>query len=198
MTYSDFTLETVEKRFGVRTLQAALFPSLVPVAVPAWLADLLARGRQLALVSEKARSEFLVAPLLLASRELSNNTLAIYSGQRLDVQPDQGLVGECGFLLARGQPVPVLHAPLVAIVEAKKNDVEAGLGQCAAQMIGARLFNEQEGQPLACIHGCVTTGETWQFLRLRLGDLTLDSSRYFIDNVGSILAVFQAIFAERR
>jgi hypothetical protein len=31
----------------------------------------LARGMELALVSEKARSEFIVAPILLAVRELS-------------------------------------------------------------------------------------------------------------------------------
>jgi hypothetical protein len=195
MTYSDFTLEIVEKVLGVRVQQADLFPALSPLSVPTWLQDLLEKGKQLALISEKARSEFIVAPILLASRELSQNTVAIYSGQRLDVQPEQGLVGECDFILSATPPVPVLHAPIVTIVEAKKNDVEGGLGQCAAQMVGARLLNQKEGREGVSVFGCVTTGETWQFLQLHQRELSLDRERYYLDNVGGILAVFQAMIA---
>jgi len=196
MTYSDFTLELVEKVLGVKVQQADLFLSLSALPVPAWLQDVLAKGRQLALISEKARSEFIVAPILLASRELSQNAVAIYSGQRLDVEPEQGLVGECDFILAATPPVPLLHAPIVTIVEAKKNDVEGRLGQCAAQMVGARLLNQKEGQAEAAVYGCVTTGEARQFLRLREAELAIDKERYYIDNIGAILAVFQAIIAE--
>ncbi len=196
MTYSDFTLELVEKVLGVRVQQMDLFLSLPALPAPTWLQEVLARGRQLALISEKARSEFIVAPILLASRELSQNAVAIYSGQRLDVQPEQGLTGECDFILAATEPVPLLRAPIVTIVEAKKNDVEGGLGQCAAQMVGARLLNQKEGQAEAIVFGCVTTGEAWQFLRLRETELAIDKDRYYIDNVGAILAVFQAIIAE--
>jgi hypothetical protein len=196
MTYSDFTLELVEKVLGVRVQQSDLFLSLPTPPAPTWLQDVLGKGRQLSLVSEKARSEFIVAPILLASRELSQNAVAIYSGQRLDVQPEQGLVGECDFILAATPPVPLLHAPIVTIVEAKKNDVEGGLGQCAAQMVGARLLNQKEGREGTTVFGCVTTGEAWQFLRLRETDLAIDKERYYIDNIGAILAVFQAIIAE--
>ncbi len=196
MTYSDFTLELVEKVLGVKVQQADLFLSLPAVPAPAWLQEVLAKGRQLALISEKARSEFIVAPILLASRELSQNAVAIYSGQRLDVQPEQGLTGECDFIIAATEPVPLLHAPIITIVEAKKNDVEGGLGQCAAQMVGARLLNQKEGLAETTVFGCVTTGEAWQFLRLRETELAIDKGRYYIDNIGAILAVFQAIIAE--
>ena len=193
MTYSDFTLEMVERAFGVTVQPAALFPSLAPLPVPPWLQELLAKGRQLALISEKARSEFIVAPLLLASREISQGAVAIYSGMRLDVLPEQGLAGECDFVLTATPPVPVLHTPIVTVLEAKKNDVEGGLGQCAAQMMGARLLNQREGREGSPVFGCVTTGEAWQFLRLDETELRLDSARYYIDNVGGILAAFQAI-----
>ena len=196
MAYTEFTLETVDRILGVAPQPADLFPGLIPLAVPDWLRDGLARGMQMSMVSEKARSEFIVVPILLASRELSRNAIAIYSGQRLDVSPDQGLVGECDFILAATPPVPILRAPLVTIVEAKKNDVEGGLGQCVAQMVGARLFNEKAGKT-APIYGCVTTGETWQFLRLEPTAVSIDRARYYIDNVGAILAVLQAIIAKR-
>lgn len=196
MTYSDFTLELVEKNLGVKVQQTDLFPALAPMPVPPWLHDLLTKGRQLALVSEKARSEFIVAPILLASRELSHNAVAIYSGQRMDIQPEQGLAGECDFILAATPPVPLLHTPIVTIVEAKKNDVEGGLGQCAAQMVGARLMNQRENPARTDVFGCVTTGEAWQFLQLHEAEILLDRQRYYIDNIGGILAIFQAIIAQ--
>jgi hypothetical protein len=192
MPYPDFTLERVEAELVVAVHPGDLFPGLAPVPVPDWLRDLLGRGTQLALVSEKARSEFLVAPILLAARELTGNTVAIYSGQRLDVDPERGLTGECDFLLARSEPVPRLRAPLLTVVEAKKNDIESGLGACVAHMVASRLYNERAGQSLPAVHGCVTTGEAWQFLRLEGEAVTLARGRLYIDNVGGILAALHA------
>jgi hypothetical protein len=193
MAFSDFTLQTVEERFGVTSQPEVLFADLRPAPVPDWLRDLLGRTLQLPLVSEKARSELIVMPMLLACRELSHDTVTIFSGSRLDVLPEQGLVGECDFLLARTPPVPEVRAPVLTVVEAKKNDVESGLGQCVAQMIGARLFNERAGQHLPAVYGCVTTGEVWQFLRLQGTVAAIDRNRYYLDNVAGILGVLLAI-----
>jgi hypothetical protein len=198
MAYTDFTLEMAESRLGVRARPGDLFPGLAPVPVPDWLRDFLARGMQLALVSEKARSEFIVGPILLACRELSGGALAIFSGQRLDVDPGRGLQGECDFILALADPVPRLRAPLVPVVEAKKNDIEAGLGQCVAQMVAARYYNEREGAGPSAVYGCVTTGEAWQFLRLEDAAVTIDRGRLYIDNVGMILGAFGAILLQSR
>jgi hypothetical protein len=194
MSYSDFTLETVERQFGLVTQEAVLFPDFPAVQVPVWLPEMLARGTRLALISEKARSEFIVAPILLAVRELTHNQVAIYSGQRLDVDPDQGLAGECDFILAVGPAVPPLHAPILTVVEAKKNDIEVGLGQCIAQMVAARKFNEAAGRAQFPVYGCVTTGETWQFLRLMDRAALLNRDRYYLDNVTGILGVLVAIY----
>lgn len=192
MAYTDFTLDAVTKILGISVEPADLFPSIDPAPIPAWLKDSLDRGRRQALVSEKARSEFLVVPILLATQEF-RDPLAIYSGQRLDVDPQQGLMGECDFILAATAPLPSLRAPLLTVVEAKKNDVENGIGQCFAQMAGARLFNERAGAALDDMYGCVTTGETWQFLRLEGTLGQMDRSRYYIDNVALILAVLRSI-----
>lgn len=195
MAYSDFTLDTVRKSFGVRLKPARLFTALAPVDIPPWLTATLEKGMPLAFVSEKARAEFIIVPLLLASRDLAHGSFAIYSGQRLDSDPSRGLSGECDFILTLTAPLPVLQAPIVVIVEAKKNDIEGGLGQCAAQMVGARLFNQQEGNGLETIFGCVTTGESWQFLQLEHDVIIVDSVRYYIDRVDTILGMFQAILA---
>src|SRR5436305_4308440 len=122
MSYSEFTLEAVERKPGVTTQEADLFPDLPAAPVPDWLPVWIARGTRLALLSEKSRSEFIVVPVLLAARELSGDRFAIFSGQRLDVDPDKGLVGECDFILALGPALPPLRAPIATVVEAKKND----------------------------------------------------------------------------
>jgi len=196
MAYSDFTLETAVTTLGVTTQPTVLFPNLAPLSVPGWLQEALSKRTPLALISEKSRSEFIVVPILLASRELAHERLAIYSGQRLDVDPSKGLIGECDFILALSPPVLPLRAPIATIVEAKKNDVEAGLGQCIAQMVAARLFNQAAGQAAIPLFGCVTTGEIWQFLKLREAVVLIDENRYYLDDIGSILAAIQFIVAE--
>ncbi len=196
MAYSDFTLDTVQSTFGLAIAPGDLTPHVQPYSVPGWLRDALARGEALAFISEKSRSEFIVVPVLLAVREMSQGQINIYSGQRLDVAPQLNLVGECDFILALTPPIPVLQAPIAAVVEAKKNDIESGLGQCAAQMVGAQMFNQQRGAGIATVLGCVTTGETWQFLKLEDRRLTLDSQRYYINDLHTLLGVFHTLITE--
>lgn len=196
MAYSEFTLQTVESTFGVIARTNPLFANVPPAIVPPWLNELLGRTLQLPLVSEKARSELIVMPVLLACRELSNNTIAIFSGPRMDVDPEHGLQGECDFVLSKSPPVPEMRAPLIAIVEAKKNDVENGLGQCVAQMIAARMFNAETNQQVPSVYGCVTTGEVWQFMRLDGTTATIDRNRYYLDNVAGVLGMFQTIISQ--
>lgn len=193
MAYSDFTLEEVARSLQVATREADLFPGRPRVDIPAWLEETLGKRTQLALISEKSRSEFIVVPILLACRELSPRPLAIFSGQRLDVDPSRGLVGECDFLLALGPSVPPLRAPIASVVEAKKNDVEGGLGPCVAQMVGARAFNEAAGRPDVPVFGCVTTGEVWQFLRLEGDAALIDRRRLYLDDVGGIASAILGI-----
>src|SRR5947209_2367000 len=106
MAYSDFTLERAIRDLGLSLEPARLFVSLEPAVPPSWLLDMLARGQAMPLVSEKARSERIVVPVLLAVRELAGGTLTIFSGQALNVEPEKGLVGECDFILARTAPLP--------------------------------------------------------------------------------------------
>ncbi|HET6881066.1 MAG TPA: hypothetical protein VFI31_12970 [Pirellulales bacterium] len=83
---------------------------------------------------------------------------------------------------------------MMTLVEAKKNDIEVGLGQCIAQMVAARIFNQRSGQGESPVYGCVTTGETWQFLRLEGQTALLNRQRYYLDNVGNVLGAFLAIY----
>lgn len=194
MAYSDFTLRSVEEAFGVLPNLARLFPGSKPVAEPPRLRECLNRGRGVPLISERARDQLIVMPTLLACRELSRGSITIYSGPQFDVDAGCGLVGACDFLLSRSPPLPEVRAPSFVILQAEKNDVQSGLGPCIAQMIGARVFNERKGLPDLVIHGCVTTGEIWQFLRLEGSNARIDTRRYFLIEVPEILGIFQGLF----
>ncbi len=87
MPYNDFTLDSIEEDLDITIRRDNLFPNLQAVPEPLWLTESLERGRGLALMSEKARSEYIVAPVLLAVRELSQDSISILSGQRLHVDP---------------------------------------------------------------------------------------------------------------
>ncbi len=193
MPYADFTLDTITTTLGVSVGLVDLFSALPPYPVPQWLREMLDRGIRQVLLSEKARSEFIVVPILLACEELARGPISIYSGQRLDVDPGRGLIGECDFILAAASPLPAFRAPLMIIVEVIENDVEFDVWPFLAEMVGARIFNERAGKAPAPVYGCVTNGEAWQFLRLVEQVAEIDVRRYYLDNVGGILSVFRKI-----
>jgi len=96
-------------------------------------------------------------------------------------------------MLGRGPTQHILQAPFFAIVEAKKDVIQTGLGQCIAAMVAARMSNEKAGISLDTIHGVVSTGASWQFLRLQGGLVQLDIPEYPIENLPKIMGILKAI-----
>ena len=76
-----------------------------------------------------------------------------------------------------------IEAPAIVIIEAKKGELNAGWGQCAAEMIAAQKFNQANGQEISSIYGSVTTGTMWQFLKLTGKALTILRRRGFANDV---------------
>jgi hypothetical protein len=111
----------------------------------------------------------------------------------LNVDPARGLIGVCDFIIS-GSPMPFfLTAPLLTVVEAKNDNLRNGLGECVASMVAAGIFNQEAGNPIVVIHGVVTTGTAWQFLRLQGTIVTLDLNEYYIDDPGKILGVLESL-----
>jgi len=195
MSYSEFSLKKVKKEFNLTEKKVKLFDSEKEIEASDWLKQTLDLSLELALTSssEKARSEFIVAPILLELEKINNKSFSIFSGENLEADPEKGLNGECDFILSKGPISSTIQVPIFSLVEAKKNDVKEGLGQCIAQMLGAKIFNQNEGADFSFIYGCVTTGETWQFMRLDNDILSMDIRRYYINELGKLLWVFQYI-----
>lgn len=196
MAYSDFTtLESALQAFDLAERDSRLFADIPPFVMSNWLRETLARAVEVGLYSanEKARSEFIVAPILLEIASRNENRVALHSGKNLNVDPERGLNGECDFFLTRSQPSRTIQAPICALVEAKRGDIELGLGQCVAQMVGARLFNERKNTVSPKMYGCVTSGEDWQFMEIVGDDVIIENARYYLNQVEQILGVLQTI-----
>ena len=177
MAYSDFNLRDAVDRFCLVVVDVPnMFASVLDIEPGPLLSSLLPEFLPLALAinTEKARSELVIAPLLAAIRGQFAHRFSVFSGIDFTVDAAQGLSGYCDFILSRSPEQQFLRSPVAAIVEAKNENLKSGLGQCVAEMVGARLFNEREGQPAAIIHGAVTSGSLWRFMELRGQEIRLD------------------------
>jgi hypothetical protein len=204
MAYSNFTLQEVLKNFSLKLEEGHdLFHDVTPrkptALLTAWLEQKIPLA--LALSTEKARSEFIIAPILAEVREQLGKRFSLFSGIDFTVDSSLGLNGECDFLFSKSPEQLVLLAPVVSVVEAippagaswnqeaKNESFRNGLAQACAEMLAARVFNEREGHPLERVFGAVTTGDDWQFLKLEANSLFVDSKRYDLDELEQILGI---------
>jgi hypothetical protein len=192
MPYSDFTLDRIGQQLGVTNRVETLFNNVPELGYNPTLALDLQEAQQLRLRSEKAKSEWIVVPIVKELRRQNANYFTTFSGGNLEADPAKGLSGECDFLLAKGVHTYTISYPIIQVVGVKKNDSDIGVPQCGAQLIGAKLYNQQKGIPHDRLYGCVTTGINWRFLALD-DALTIDDQPYSLTEVGKVLGVFQTI-----
>ena len=196
MPYSKFDLVRVQQKFSLTLHEAGHFlPDTSSVEPDELLRATLQENLPIALAqgNEKARSEWIINPVLTAVRRLSPVNLTVFSGREFTVDPAQDLVGYVDFLIARSPHLLILEAPILMLVEAKPENLNAGLGQCTAEMIAAQIFNQQPDQN---VYGCVTNGESWKFLKLHQTDLTIDLEPYPLEPLSRLLGILSYLAAE--
>jgi hypothetical protein len=199
MAYSDFTLARVKQELGIEVVEGvSLFATVEPVKISDLLRQLLDRDGGLATLinTEKARSEFLIAPILADVRQQSKHQVSLFSGSSFNVDAEKGLIGFCDFILSQSQEQIDVTAPVVTIVEAKNESVIGGLGQCIASMVGAQIFNRRSGIVREAIYGAVTSGTNWRFLKLVGNRAWVDDREYFINEVDQILGILLLPFRD--
>lgn len=199
MSYSDFTLSQLVKIFGLTINETVdLFAAVEEVESSDYLAFYLKENIALAVAinTEKARSEMIIAPILLEVRRRLNYQVSLFSGVDFNVDNDRGLNGVCDFLISRSAEQLFIRAPVITIVEAKNENIKTGFGQCVAEMIAAQFFNEREENAIKTIYGVVTIGTIWRFLKLEGNVVDIDLTEYYIKNVNKILGILLASFKE--
>jgi hypothetical protein len=96
-------------------------------------------------------------------------------------------------LISKSPEQLFLKAPLIAVAEAKNENLREGTGQCVAEMVAARIFNEREGTAVDTLYGVVTTGTNWKFLSLTGQTLAIDLNEYSIAQPEKILGILVAM-----
>ena len=200
MAYSDFTqVSQLEDKFGIQQKLTRIFNVVAPIEPSTLLKNELQESFSLPLLTEKAKSELLIAPIFKELRRLNHFSISFYSGYLFDVQPENGLSGFCDYLFTTETQSIDIKAPVFCIVEAKNRSVEEGIAQAGASMIAAKIFNERKQRPTEAIFGCVTTAYEWIFLKLNNNILEIDiTQRYSLEehSLPYLLGVLQAIVQE--
>lgn len=199
MSYSEFSLDKAVKNFNLTTSeQVNLFAETAEIECSSILTQTLQYNVSLALAmnTEKARSELIIAPILLELRRQLQDKISLFSGTEFNIAPELGLNGICDFLISKDTELLFIRSPVVAIVEAKKENINSGLGQCVAEMVAAKLFNEQEGNNISTIYGVVTSGNIWKFLKLEAQVISIDAVEYYLQNLPKILGILVSFIPE--
>jgi hypothetical protein len=215
MPYSSFTLDDVEEKFGLDFKASSFIPTLEPIFPSDWLKETLLMTLPLAKIagSEKARSEFIIAPILVELIKLTNNEISVFSGEDFTVDRELGLNGICDFIISQSSNQIKVSAPVIALVEAKKGVLKDGWGQsatqgseetseqsvaaCIAKMLAANKFNEHRKKSIEYMYGIVTSGNSWQFLRMKEKTVIIDPDEYTIASIEKLLAILNWMVSDR-
>ena len=193
MGYSNYKqIKSVIKRFNLDMRLLNLFDDEIENVEPSsWLMETLNMAKGTPITNEKSKSERIVSPILLEASKNYTDKISFFSGETLNVKPEDDLAGECDFFFALHPPKLYIDAPIISLAEAKDEDMDWGIAQCAAQMLGAKLYNEMEGKNIPFIYGCATDGIEWQFMKLE-NDVYYVDSKVFTD-LSEILGVWHHI-----
>lgn len=200
MAYSEFSIKMVKEAFALEIVDHKdLFSGITPVRTDEHMKKKLDESVPLALAinTEKARSEFIIALVLLELRSRLDNRISLFSGIDFDVDKEKRLTGFCDFIISLSMEQLFLTAPVVMVVEAKNENVIAGIGQCMAGMMASRIFNESEKNEIDAIYGVVTTGSVWRFLKLTGNTAFVDRKEYHIDAIDKIMGILTAMVKQR-
>lgn len=201
MAYSDFSLTAAKSAFGLEVRERPnLFPAPdPPIVLSAVFQEVLRENLTFArnINTEKARSEFIIAPVMSEIRKQLNHQISIFSGNDFSVDALRGLTGRCDFLISLSPLQLAIEAPVVSVVEVKNEDVQGGLGQCIAEMVASHEFNQHQGKPVPTLYGAVTTGLLWRFLSLQNDAVAIAENEFYIfDDVNAIVGILVGMVRE--
>ncbi|MGB2925773.1 MAG: hypothetical protein WBB82_10775, partial [Limnothrix sp.] len=192
MSYPEFSWAKAKQDFGLQTIEGEPFFPEIPTIQPSSLLQKILKRNipwAIAVGNEKARSEAIINPILLEVKQFLDNKISVFSGEEFNVEPEVGLNGTCDFLVSQSTEQISVEAPVLIVVEAKKDDLKRGMGQCLAEMVAAQRFNTIYQREIPIIYGTVTTGTVWRFLKLENKIVTVDLTDYSVSPIETVLSI---------
>ncbi len=195
--YPTFTINRLKRQFGLTFVESAqtVIQPATDIRASEYLQQAMERNLDLALGigTEKARSELIIAPILVEVREFYQRQVSLFSGREFNINEDEGLTGYCDFLISRSPELLEVTAPVMVIVEAKKDSLNSGIPQCIASMVAAQQFNQSQENKVETVYGAVTTGKLWKFVALSQNKVSIDLNEYAIPPLETVLAFLTAM-----
>jgi hypothetical protein len=130
--------------------------------------------------SEAAICENLIYPLIKDAWKHYVDIFSLWS--------HKSLVNETGFLTIPDYLISkqsnlgeiIFDFPVLAVIEAKKDNFTSGWTQCTLDMIKIREMNQNETMT---VYGIVTNGEDWEIGKLEQNRFVLYKERFFIEQL---------------
>ena len=192
MAYPDFTFAKLKSIYSIQQDYQHLFADNLIIQPTQRLTEDIADGLQMQIMSEKAKSEFLIAPII-KEMQRKHPEITFFSGIVFNIEGDKLLTGTPDFMISAKPRRAEIESPIFCLLEAKNGIIEEGFAQCSAEMYAARLFNQQMGDPYETIYGAVTNAFDWVFLKLEGNIVYVDIDRYYLNELPKILGILQYI-----
>ncbi|NES74965.1 MULTISPECIES: hypothetical protein [unclassified Okeania] len=78
----------------------------------------------------------IIAPILIDIKRQNQEQINIFSGIDFTVEPETGLSGSCDFLITKSAEMLIITAPIIVIVEAKKENLNLGSALSSKRLEG--------------------------------------------------------------
>ncbi len=178
MSYNKFKkLDYLREKLGIKDMiDKWVNTSLSVNNITPSLAEALEEASNEVLTTEKAKSEYIIVPILKELRRRNVDKFSTFSGFEFNVEKTLELTGYCDFMLSAETNRGEITAPIFCLIEAKDGEIDKGYAQCGAEMYAAQLFNERKGNPKKVIYGCVTNAFSWCFMKLEAKNLYIDTN----------------------
>jgi len=198
MSFGSFrTIEQVIAKYPLRLEKKAFLPEIDLEPSPYFIENLNFTLRQESPGDDEVfYRENLIAPFLQLPWQ-RHDKLKIWFQKKLTF--DEVLFGEPDYFISyRADEViqRLINSPLLAVIEAKKEDFAKGWAQCLAAMLACQKLNAADNHPNITVYGIVSTGTMWQFAKLEGQTFTQHILTYSVSNPARVLGLLDYLFNE--
>jgi hypothetical protein len=196
MAFSDFkNIKQVLQYCPVVKLKLARFLPDVQLELPELFMENLnfALDKRTMFENEVFFCESFIFPFLQQTWK-RHDKLKLWSHQELIC--DDKLYGEPDYLISgwSGEVMEKpINTPLLAVVEAKKQDFEGGWAQCLSEMMACQKLNKNDH---FTVYGIVSTGIIWEFGKLEKEVFTQHTLSYSVTESKKVFGILDYLFTE--
>lgn len=186
MPYGQFkSIEEVATQFDIEVTDRITFVAEKELVVSNIFLSMLTNKLRdkTSYVSEFAVCDAIIRPVL--DIVVENTDLKVWSHVPYNVDETKGLVGEPDYLIAPITKYGAMARPVLCVIEAKRDDFDAGWTQALSEMVASSLLGAD------ICYAIVTTGAIWQFGKLDKQRFTLDPN--YLSATTELQRVFNTI-----